>query len=638
MKRALLSLALAVAALTSTAWAQSQVPSLISYSGKVVDASGNGITATRTVTFRIWNHATSTAAANRLFSEQQSVTISGGEFSVLIGAGSAVSGEANAAGITTVADAFAGSTRFLGVTVDDGTSAVDPEMSPRQQIVTTAFAFRAKVAESVAGGSVTNAMIANTAVNTAQLADAAISTTKIADNAVQGTKIRDGTITNAKIADGTITSAKLAGSIDASKLAASSITGTQLKDNSVTSTKIVDGSVSLADLAPGSVNAGKIVDGAVGIYQIAWGSIDNNRILDGQVFLSKMAANSVDSSKIVDGSVALADLAANSVNASKIVAGSVGRDQLNQTVTSSLSKGKVVYAQGIGATAATQEANVGWRLTPFDLGYRKNTSATAPNGTLTMQPDEYLGINIRYWSPHQMSGNRGSMNQGIFQIDIQTDGTNANTDYPNKPYGWTTSYNHGNASVHFFYLNEPTLSSWEIGLADDANYGRIYAAYPGSLTNRLPAPWNANQTNQSGNANAGGPPILINIVSMTATGTKGVGRVRYGHAMYVGEKLRFQGLSGSPNLNASTVTSAANGSAAITPAADANEVTITAIPDRYSFEFTLPGGASASSTVTYTGTGNAGTAKVTHYPKANINRAWFVTHPHVGHRFVVEYQ
>ena len=69
MKRALLSLALALAALASTAWAQSQVPTFISYSGKVVDASGNGITATRTVTFRIWNDATAAAAANRLFSE-----------------------------------------------------------------------------------------------------------------------------------------------------------------------------------------------------------------------------------------------------------------------------------------------------------------------------------------------------------------------------------------------------------------------------------------------------------------------------------------------------------------------------------------------------------------------------------------
>jgi len=504
--------------------------------------------------------------------------------------------------------------------------------------VTTAFAFRAKVAESVAGGSVTTAMIANTAVNTTQLADEAVSTTKIADNAVRGSKILDGTITNAKIADGTITSAKLAGSIDAGKLAASSITGTQLADNSVTSTKIVDGSVSLADLAPNSVDTGKIVTGAVGMMQIAYGAVNFDRIADGNVTLPKMAANSVDSSKIVDGSVALADLATGSVNASKIVAGSVGREQLSQTVNSTLSKGKVVYAQGIGAAWNTQDTTIGWRLTPFDLGYRKNTSATNPNGTLTVEPDEYLGLEIRYWTPHNNPDNRGNMNQGIFQIDIQTDGVNLHADYPNKPYGWTTSFQDGSNTVYRFYLNEPTLNEWVIGYSDNGDYGSLYTAYPGSKCSKLPAPWNANQTNQSSNSNAGGPPILINIVSMTATGTTGVGRVRYGHAMYVGEKLRFEGLSGSPDLNASSVTSAANGSSAMTPTADTKEVTITAIPDRYSFEFTLPGGASASSTVTYTGTGNAGTAKVTHYPKANINRAWFATHGHVAHKFVVEYQ
>lgn len=638
MKRALLSLALALAVPAPALWAQSQVPTLISYSGKVVDAAGNGITAQRTVTFRIWDSATATATANRLYAEQQTVSISGGEFSVLIGAGSGVSGEPNAAGITTVADAFAGSVRYLGITVDDGTAAVDPEMSPRQQIVTTAFAFRAKVAESVAGGSITTAMVANGAVASSQLADAAVSSTKLADSAVLGAKIADGTITTAKIADGAITAAKLAGSIDATKLNDLSVGTPKLADSSVTSAKIVDGTVALADLAPNSVDGGKIVDFSITKFDLAANSVGTGNIEIYSVTAEKLGGGAVDSRVILDGSVGLADLAANSVNASKIVAGSVGRDQLNQTVTSSLSKGRVVYAQAVGAAWNTQETNIGWRLTPFDLGYRKNTSATNPNGTLVVEPDEYLGLEIRYWSPHNHPDNRGYMNQGIFQIDIQTEGINLHADYPNKPYGWTTSFQQGENSRQFFYLNEPTLSSWDMGYADDASYGRLYAAYPGSLANKLPAPWNANQTNQSSNANAGGPPILINIVSMTATGTTGVGRVRYGHAMYVGEKLRFQGLSGTPDLNAAVVTSAANGAAAVTPAADAKEVTITAIPDRYSFEFTLPGGASAASTVTYGGTGIAGAAKVTHYPKANINRAWFATHPHVAHKFVVEYQ
>jgi hypothetical protein len=46
-----------------------------------------------------------------------------------------------------IGDVFNGTLRYLGVTVDDGSTAVDNEISPRQQIVSTAFAFRAKYAE-----------------------------------------------------------------------------------------------------------------------------------------------------------------------------------------------------------------------------------------------------------------------------------------------------------------------------------------------------------------------------------------------------------------------------------------------------------------------------------------------------------
>ena len=167
------SLFLSLLALTSAAIAQSSnVPALISYSGKVVDASGNAITGQRLMTFRVWNHPTDSADSNRLWAEQQTVGLSAGEFSVLIGAGSAVAGQTNTG---VFADVFNGSTRYLGVTVDDGTSAVDPEISPRQQVVTTAFAFRARVAETVASGGVTSAMLAAAAVNEAALATAAVS-------------------------------------------------------------------------------------------------------------------------------------------------------------------------------------------------------------------------------------------------------------------------------------------------------------------------------------------------------------------------------------------------------------------------------------------------------------------------------
>ncbi|MDB4700839.1 tail fiber domain-containing protein [Akkermansiaceae bacterium] len=155
----------------------SAVPNYISYQGFVVDASGNGVGAgtpvNRTVIFRIWDHQSSVSEANLIFSEQQTVTVSEGEFSVLVGQGVANNLEAFGYSETTkkladLGDAFNGSGRYLGVTVASSATiaTTDNEISPRQQIVSTAFAMRAKFAESISsssdlrfsptGGTVTN--------------------------------------------------------------------------------------------------------------------------------------------------------------------------------------------------------------------------------------------------------------------------------------------------------------------------------------------------------------------------------------------------------------------------------------------------------------------------------------------------
>ena len=140
----------------------SAVPGYISYQGRALDANGANVGATtpvnRTVIFRVWDHPSNVLAANLLYSETQTVTISGGEFSVLIGQGVATSGTAftyseTTKGVPTVTigslAVFGGATRYLGVTIDDGTSAVDNEISPRQQIVSSAYALRAKYAEQL---------------------------------------------------------------------------------------------------------------------------------------------------------------------------------------------------------------------------------------------------------------------------------------------------------------------------------------------------------------------------------------------------------------------------------------------------------------------------------------------------------
>ena len=207
MKRTFLYLA-ATLAIHATALAQapSKVPSIISYQGNITTAAGVPIGAAapenRVLTFRFWNHPTDTAAENRLYSESQTVTLLNGDFSVLIGNGTPVTNEEN---LLTMAGVFSSKEVFLGITVDDGDAATaDPEMSPRQQIATTAFAFRATVAEGVDAGAITTDMLASNAVTTNQLADSAITSAKLASNAVTTNQLADGAITTNKIVDGTI--------------------------------------------------------------------------------------------------------------------------------------------------------------------------------------------------------------------------------------------------------------------------------------------------------------------------------------------------------------------------------------------------------------------------------------------------
>ena len=158
---ALLALSAVVGPMLPLQAQTSVLPALVSYQGRVSTANGlvgltTGVGATgpvnRTVTFRIWGSSTGTLPADLLYSETQTVTISDGEFSVLIGQGTAVANETDKGKPTRTIDSstvFGGATRYLGVTVDDGTAAADPEISPRQQLVSTAYAFRAKYAESV---------------------------------------------------------------------------------------------------------------------------------------------------------------------------------------------------------------------------------------------------------------------------------------------------------------------------------------------------------------------------------------------------------------------------------------------------------------------------------------------------------
>ena len=202
----------------------STTPALLSYQGRVTDATGalvgNSTPVNRDVKFQLY---TASSGGTPVWAETQTVTISGGEFSVLIGNGSGISGLTGPSApaptpykklpdILNASSNPSGVSFYLGVTVDDGNSGTtDAEISPRQQFVAGAYALRATVAESVASSAITTAMIA----------DSNITTSKIADSNVTSAKIADSTIVTADIANNSVTSAK----IDTSEIGLWSVSG-----------------------------------------------------------------------------------------------------------------------------------------------------------------------------------------------------------------------------------------------------------------------------------------------------------------------------------------------------------------------------------------------------------------------------
>ena len=268
------------------------VPDAVSFQGRALTATGEAMgkdgAVNRMFTLRIWDDATSTDAANLIYSEQQVVSIVDGAFNVLIGTGTATNGtkfsySETAKGPPTVkigdAAVFGGASRYVGVTIDDGTTAVDNEILPRQQVVSAPFATRAKLTEGVEAGTITSAKIANNVVTPTQLGDGAVITSKLEDGAVTTTQLADGSVTSAKIATGEITAAQLAdGSVTGAKIATGAITSANLATGAVTSAVLQDGTITTADLADSAVTTAKVADGAITAANIADGSISGRLV------------------------------------------------------------------------------------------------------------------------------------------------------------------------------------------------------------------------------------------------------------------------------------------------------------------------------------------------------------------------
>jgi len=182
---------LLLVAAAGMAYGQSaSVPSLMNYQGRLTQPNGAPVADGQyKLTFRLFGEITGGTA--RWYQVMDPVVVRNGVFAVLLGSGNPLT-----------PDVFEGPT-FIEVQVGE-----DTPLTPRQPIVSVAYALRAekaKVAES--------ASILDGSVTTEKLADGAVTAPKVADGAVSAPKLADGAVETAKIADGAVTEAKLAAGV-----------------------------------------------------------------------------------------------------------------------------------------------------------------------------------------------------------------------------------------------------------------------------------------------------------------------------------------------------------------------------------------------------------------------------------------
>ena len=202
-----------------------QAPNTITYQGKLVNiTNGDPITTATTVVFSLY---AADQGGSALWTETHNITPDeGGIFTIELG------------GTASLATVLNGSKRYLGLKFG-----ADTEMSPRQLITSTAYAYSAEKAASattVPNASITGAKLASNAVTSAKIATGGVAESDIASSAVTSSKLASNAVTTTKIATGGV------GSTD---IASGAVTSTKLANNAVTTDKIADGSVTTAKLA-----------------------------------------------------------------------------------------------------------------------------------------------------------------------------------------------------------------------------------------------------------------------------------------------------------------------------------------------------------------------------------------------------
>lgn len=150
---------------TAMAQANSRPPERMTYQGYLVDGNGavlgNSGPKNYDVIFRVWSSESGSSNPERLWSEQQTVTVDKGYFSVLLGEGTTVAGEARPA-LPTLFKGATASDRWVGITVKGiGAGGANVDILPRMRLLSSPYAFLAEQAVKLVRDDNSNDLLAS---------------------------------------------------------------------------------------------------------------------------------------------------------------------------------------------------------------------------------------------------------------------------------------------------------------------------------------------------------------------------------------------------------------------------------------------------------------------------------------------
>ncbi len=254
-------LAALLAALPSLVLASGDPPELLSYQSYLVDANGvplgtdgagNSQPANYDVIFRIYD---ASSQGTLLWSEQQTITVDNGYFSILLGEGTAFGSEPN----PTLSNVFTGigaEERFVSVAVRFQAGGEFTEILPRLRLLTSPYAFLASQARSLVnpdGDPLITADGGDVTVEGSLTTTQPLSVPSVTGSGANLTELNASTLSS-----GTVPLARLPG------LPASQITSGTISQNRLTSlnaNSLVSGTVPAARI-PG-LSASKITSGTL---------------------------------------------------------------------------------------------------------------------------------------------------------------------------------------------------------------------------------------------------------------------------------------------------------------------------------------------------------------------------------------